>query len=418
MLTLRHPHRQTNSNQDITLKTHNTPTVKGLLIGGSGFIALHWAKAALSSLFPRISMNHCVPGRPENIEKNAAIAAKLGFSTCYTDINEAIKYFDSVFPLAIIATPNDCHERDAIALMENRVNVAIDKPLAHTVESALKIAQAARRTGVKNAILPTYCGYPAILEVRKRLHLSGKAGTIRGGSFNYYQGWLRKKYAEMTPEEGKDQALWRKIEEKSGAGGALGDILSHLLFQLYFTTGLPIVAVKHANRRFVVEGRTMVVDGRTHKTTDDDTSVICVLENGAEINCHAVQYANDHRNDNSFELWTTDETLKWDMASHPEILKINNQLLAAEAFSHPWLKHTNTLPSFHGEGWHDAGSRILQALAWEITNTRPEGVEQFPLDTLVGLNVNKVIDAVVCSAENDGQRVETGWINSWDDLPA
>jgi predicted dehydrogenase len=400
------------------LKSQEIPTIETLAVG-MRFIGPNWTKAARQSLFPRFNTDHCVPGRAGHFAKNSLAAFGHGFTNCYADLEDALRNFanEGEHRLGIIATPNNKHKEAAVALMRAGVHVAIDKPLAHTVDDAFAIAQVAQATGMKNAVLPTYCAFPANLEARHRIHHGGKARKIRGGRFTYDQGWLKKPLSEMTPETGGEQAGWRKDSSQSGDGGALGDILSHLLFQIHFITGLSIVAVKHGNLRHVVEGETMTLpSGQQVQTTDDEASVICILENGAEIHCHAVQYASGHRNDNRWELWIDEETFGWDMAFHPEILKIDNLHLASEAFTCPVLKAVNVMPSFHGVGWRDAGSTILQWLGWEITGTRPEGVEPFPLDVLFGLNVNLVIEAVVKSDELEGQKVEVDWINSWKEL--
>src|SRR5581483_710076 len=47
----------------------------------------------------------------------------------------------------IVATPNQLHEEVAVACVEQRIPVLIEKPVAHSVASALRICEAARRTG-------------------------------------------------------------------------------------------------------------------------------------------------------------------------------------------------------------------------------------------------------------------------------
>ena len=158
-------------------------------------------------------------------------------------------------------------------------------------------------------------------------------------------------------------------------------------------------------------------DGFTVPTTDDHVLFTAVLSNGAEISIEAVQFAKDRRNDNSWELWTENNSYKWDIAGHPEVLWVGNEQVAADGFSTPLVGATHSLPAFHADsGWTGAGGRILQWFGWEITNTRPDGIEPFPFDALLGLNINKVIGACIESADNGGQEVETGWINSWEDL--
>jgi predicted dehydrogenase len=64
----------------------------------------------------------------------------------YTDFR---KMLDAVHPEGVIAaTPNALHEEVALACMERKIPVLIEKPIAHTIESATRICEAARKSGV------------------------------------------------------------------------------------------------------------------------------------------------------------------------------------------------------------------------------------------------------------------------------
>jgi predicted dehydrogenase len=398
------------------LKVH-IPTIRTLSTGVTKFIGPHWAKGGRSVLLPRFTFDDCVPGRPENIEENAKIAAGHGFGNSYRDLDEALSSGEQ-FQMGMIATPNHRHLPEAEAMMRAGIDVAIEKPLEKDAARARQIALLAKELGRKTLVTATYCGCPGNLEARHRIYGEGRGSLVRGGRATYLQGWRWKKVADMKPEEGRDQADWRADAEKSGEGGALGDILSHLLFEIWFVTGQPIVAVKRANRRYVVEGPEREREGgKKIKTTDDDTTVIVVLENGAEITCQAVQYAGGHQNDNAWELWLEDgSAYRWDISQDTETLWVGDERLSSGSFNTPMLAATCAIPARHGDGWHDAGARLLQWLGWEITNTRPDGVEPLPLDALIGLNISLVIDAIIESANEDGKIVETGWVKTWDDL--
>ena len=59
------------------------------------------------------------------------------------------KMLDSIRPEGVIAaTPNVLHEEVALACIERKIPVLIEKPIAHTVESAVKICDAAKAGGV------------------------------------------------------------------------------------------------------------------------------------------------------------------------------------------------------------------------------------------------------------------------------
>lgn len=48
----------------------------------------------------------------------------------------------------IVATPNPMHEEVALACLERGIPALVEKPIAHTLESAARICEAAKRTGV------------------------------------------------------------------------------------------------------------------------------------------------------------------------------------------------------------------------------------------------------------------------------
>jgi predicted dehydrogenase len=394
-------------------------TINGLFHGLSGFIGPQWAAAAGMVMSPRLRRKHCVPGRPENLGENARKAAALGFPYSYGTLEEALADSFAQHRLGIIALPNHLHEDSALMMLNAGMHVACDKPLAHTRDSALRMAQSAKTFlsgGTRTAVLPTYCTFPALLEAEHRIACDRH--RILGGRFTYDQGWLKKPLAQMSPGSGGKQAEWRKDAMLSGAGGALGDIFSHIVFQLWFLTGQKVVAVKRANRRFVVDGKLVKKPGGSEVVgTDDECFAILVLEHGAEIHCHAVQYADSKRNDNGWQLWTDGPTYQWNMDHHPEILRIGDRQIAGDAFAAPIIGATRTMPAFHGQGWTEAAARMLQWFAWEITNEYPQGVRPFPFDFLLGLNVQHVIEAVIESAESDGKDTDVRWINGWDDLP-
>jgi len=401
-----------------TLITTPVKNINALFHGLSGFIGPEWAMAAGMVMSPRLRREHCVPGRAENLVANAEIAAKLGFSHSYATLEEAIADVGARHRLGIIALPNHLHEDSALTMLNAGMHVACDKPLAHTYASALRMAERAkelRSGGTRTAVLPTYCTFPALLEAEYRIACDRP--RILGGRCSYDQSWLKKPLAQMSLGSGGKQAEWRKDAMLSGAGGALGDIFSHIIFQLWFLTGQKIVAVKRANRRFVIDGKMVKKAGGSEVVgTDDECFAILVLEHGAEIHCHAVQYADGKRNDNGWQLWTDGPTYQWNMDHHPEILRIADRQIAGEAFAAPILGATRTMPAFHGQGWTEAAARMLQWFAWEITNEYPEGVQTFPFDFLLGLNVQQVIEAVIKSDGSDGAEASVNWFDSWDTL--
>ncbi|MEN8833138.1 Gfo/Idh/MocA family oxidoreductase, partial [Pacificibacter sp.] len=66
---------------------------------------------------------------------------------------------DGIDAVAIV-TPNHMHAGPAIAFLEAGIHVICDKPLAATLEDALKIEEAVARTGKLFILTHNYTGYP------------------------------------------------------------------------------------------------------------------------------------------------------------------------------------------------------------------------------------------------------------------
>ncbi|MFB6139103.1 MAG: Gfo/Idh/MocA family protein [Halosimplex sp.] len=124
--------------------------------------------------------------------------------------------FSAGLDAAIISTPNKFHETAAIEAFEEGLDVLVEKPLAHTLESAERIVEAAEETG--NICM---CGY--FHRFRNRVKLakayadSGRLGEVTHVDARY----MRRR---GVPGHG----TWYTSREIAG-GGALLDVGSFLV---------------------------------------------------------------------------------------------------------------------------------------------------------------------------------------------
>ena len=77
-------------------------------------------------------------------EKRKRVAAALHKCQGYSDYREVLERKD--LDAVIVATPDHWHSRIAIAAMESGKDVYLEKPMAHTIEEARQIVEAAGRT--------------------------------------------------------------------------------------------------------------------------------------------------------------------------------------------------------------------------------------------------------------------------------
>ena len=144
----------------------------------------------------------------------------------YGDHDELFE--DTDVDALVVATPNRFHEAPAVAALEADKSVLIEKPLAHSLESARRIAAAAAASrgvctvGFHNR----YAGGARLFE---REHEAGRFGTIRHVEANY----IRRRGVPGAGSWFTDPAL--------AGGGALLDIGVHALDLALFVLGDPVV---------------------------------------------------------------------------------------------------------------------------------------------------------------------------------
>jgi NADH dehydrogenase len=157
-----------------------------------------------------------------------------------------------------ICTPPDSHARLARRCAEAGIAVMVEKPLAHSLESARELRDAAARA-------PIACGYAQafmpVFAAAEHAVRSGALGPIRSvrSSMNLSQ--------VFGPQKG-----WIADPARSG-GGVVANLSSHLLFLLGWTFGVPVLA--RATSRCI------------HGAVEDELDGTFTLADGAEVSFHS-----------------------------------------------------------------------------------------------------------------------------------
>jgi len=140
---------------------------------------------------------------------------------------EAEPLFDAV-DAVLITTPNRYHENHAVAALERGLDVLLEKPLAHDLDSAERIAAAARAaTGFLMVGFNSRFA-PAVEVLRDRLD-AGELGEVTHVEANY----VRRR---GVPGRGS----WFTAEAVAG-GGALVDLGVHAVDLALYLAGAPSV---------------------------------------------------------------------------------------------------------------------------------------------------------------------------------
>jgi predicted dehydrogenase len=308
---------------------------------------------------------------------------------------------DERMDVVVIVTPNHLHYEPARLALENGFHVICDKPIAFSTDEAERLADLVERSGLVFALTHTYTGYPMVKEARDLIK-SGKFGRIRKIIVEYPQGWL------STPLEasGQKQADWRTDPNRSGKGGAVGDIGTHAGNLAEYVTGLKITELC-ADVSTFVEGRLL----------DDDINVLIHMEQGVKGVLHCSQICAGEENDINIRIYGEKGGLEWHQ-HEPNTLLVKQLGKPTEIYraggdksylGENAMAHVRT-PGGHPEGYLEAFANIYRNVA-KIIQAKLSGEVADPLTMDFptvhdGVRGMRFIDAVIESGQKNAQWVK------------
>lgn len=264
---------------------------------------------------------------------------------------------------ALIVTPNNVHFDPAMKCIKAGIPVFCEKPLTVTLDEANKLAAAVRKANIPFGVAHTYLGHWTS-RLARHIVQSGLIGEVRWVDAYYLQGWL----AQRTEDMGVMQAEWRVDPKRAGASCCGGDIGTHALMQLRYVTGLEVKKLSAQLETFV-----------ERRKLDDHFTVYCQLSNGGRALIRASQIAIGHKNDLGIEVNGTKGTLIW-RQEEPEKLVIHLPGQPDRVYWRGEVKPNDgflkrlpkdlmdeiTIPSGHGEAFHDAFRRLHQCFEEDV----------------------------------------------------
>ncbi len=335
-------------------------------------------------------------------ERSRAFGRSLGLAEdrCYADwrgmANAEASRSDRIDAVAIV-TPNHLHHGPACAFLDAGIAVVCDKPLTATLNDALDLAAAVKRTGLPFVLTHNYSGY-AMMRQARAMVAEGALGAIRVVQAEYCQDWL------ACDLPGNKQAAWRGDPGLAGPGGALGDIATHAYHLAVFVTGARAQAVSAETSRFV-KGRRL----------DDDVQIRLRWANGARGQLWASQVAIGAANGLRLRVYGETGGLEWSqeepdflrftrLREAPQILRRGGPGLGAAAAA------ATRLPAGHPEGYLEGFAQIYSDAA-ELVRAHKErraaSVSCLP-GIADGVDGMRFIDAAVRSAAADGCWIALG----------
>lgn len=332
----------------------------------------------------------------------ARAATKWGWAESATDWREVIARDD--IDIVDIVTPGDSHAEIAIAALDAGKHVLCEKPLANTVAEAEAMAAAAERAaarGIKAMVGFTYRRVPAVTFLRQ-LIAEGVVGRIAHVRASYRQDWL------VDPDM---PLAWRLQKEHAGSG-ALGDIGAHAIDLVEYVTGMDVERVSGVLDTIVkqrpLQGSGSGLSGKAtagygQVTVDDIAIFTGRLASGAFASFEATRFATGRKNALTIEVSGDKGALAFDLEdlnsiqfydrTAPADLQGFRKILVTEPV-HPYV--SAWWPAGHMLGYeHGFSHQVKDLVEGIVRNTDPHPT------FADGLRVQRVLDAVERSSEND-----------------
>ncbi len=373
------------------------PVRYGMVGGGQGaFIGgVHRIAARLDGEFVLVA-----GALSSDAARAKASAAELGLDPArsygsYTEMARAEAARADGIEAVSIVTPNHMHFPVAEEFLKAGIHVICDKPLTSTLADAKKLAGIVRDSGKLFILTHNYTGYPMIRQAREMV-ASGALGDLRLVQAEYAQDWL----TEDLESTGQKQASWRTDPEKSGAGGATGDIGTHAFNLARFVSGLGVEALSADLSSFVAGRR-----------VDDNAHVMLRFQNGARGMIWASQVAPGNENGLRLRVYGTKGGLEW-AQEDPNYLwftpfgEPKRLITRAGAGSGAQAGRVSRIPPGHPEGYLEGFANIYAEAARAIraaSDGRPLDKDVIYPGVADGVEGVAFVAACVASSKNDGR---------------
>ncbi|ELY87830.1 oxidoreductase domain-containing protein [Natrialba hulunbeirensis JCM 10989] len=311
-------------------------------------------------------------------EQRDRFAAEFGADT-YETHEELVD--DDAVDAVIVTTPNRFHEPITIDALEAGCDVLVEKPLAHTLESAERIVEAeAEADGF--CMVGFHNRHAASMAMFEEHHARGRFGELTHIEANY----IRRR---GVPGPGS----WFTNEDLSG-GGALLDIGVHALDLALYALGFPDITEVSGVARTTFGAQEEYADpdgfgdnwdasADTYEV-DDSVSAFIRCADGQTISLEAA-WATNREESMDFRIRGTEAGAQFDIGD------TNIQLLGASSAGCDHYTDTQFTGDSTLTGYTEQDERFLTAVATgsePATNTIDEA-----------LVVQRVIDAVYRSSE-------------------
>lgn len=352
------------------------PSEIGAAVIGSGFIGTVHIEA-LRRLGVQV---HGLLG--SSPERGAASAQRLGVPKAYASLDDLLA--DERVEVVHVTSPNHLHYPQVREILAAGRNVVCEKPLAMSSAESGDLVQRAAESGRVNAVNFNIRFYPLNQHVHE-LVAAGTLGEVRLVTGHYFQDWLLL----------ESDWNWRLEPDRGGALRAVGDIGSHWLDLVAFTTGQPILEVMADMKTFIPRRKQPAGPVETFSTersaetvereieTEDMATILLRFANGAIGTVAISQLSPGRKNSLEYEIDGSASAVSWD-SEQPDQLWIGHREAANEILiRNPALmgregQAAAALPGGHVEGFADTFRALFNAVYADVAAGAPSERPAYP----------------------------------------
>ncbi len=194
-----------------------------------------------------------------SLERTEAIRQKYDAKRAYDKEEDLLA--DPEVDAVYIATPIDCHARQAKLAADYGKAILIEKPLAMTAEEGQAVVDYCAEKGV-----PIAAGFmmrfASHVRSMKQAVAEGKIGTVVSG------------YAQFTLWLPYEPGNWRQVKAKAG-GGPMMDLAVHIIDLMEYISGMQVTQVASMNEKIAFP--------EPQYDVEDTSTLLMRMENGAQF---------------------------------------------------------------------------------------------------------------------------------------
>ncbi|MBC8572942.1 Gfo/Idh/MocA family protein [Jingyaoa shaoxingensis] len=316
-------------------------------------------------------------------------AARLGIPAYFSDYKEMI---EKCKPDCVhICTPNHTHMEIALYAFSKGVNVVCEKPMARNAEEAKIMVEAAKKSGLVNAVNFHNRYYPIPYQMRNMVK-NGEIGDVFAVQGGYLQDWLQF----------DTDFSWKILSDKCGKTRATADLGSHWIDLAEYVTGQKVKEVFAEFKTIYPTRKQETSEGVKEVSidTEDFSYIMLRFDNGAVGSASFSAVFSGKKNQTVLQVAGTKKSLEWDNEKVNDLLIGNRNEANALLTKDPSLADADTAsiisyPAGHAEGFPDAFKQNFNAIYNAIRGIQPAN----PFATFEdGLHMMQICDKIYESA--------------------